>query len=81
MRQIASKSPHGRRFVIPKALTGGMDLIILTRDVYEREVRQGREIANALQLIAEGERAHREGRTLKASSLQKALALHAKRSH
>ena len=57
-----------------------MELVILTRDVYEREVTRSKEITDALQAIAEGERAHREGRTLKAASLEEALKLHAKRS-
>ena len=71
---------NGQRIVIPKALTHGMELVVLTRETYEREVLRTKEIADALRAIAEGERAHREGRTLKASSLEEALKLHAKRS-
>ena len=67
--------------MIPKTFTHGMELVILTREVYEREVKRSQEIADALQAIAEGERAYRERRTLKASSLEEALKLHAKRSH
>ena len=72
---------NGLRIVIPKQLTGGAELIVLSRETYEREVRRGKAIADALQIIAEGERAYREGRTLKASSLEEALRLHAKRLH
>lgn len=71
--------PH--RMLIPKAFTHGMELVILPRAVYEREVQRGKEVAEALQMIAEGERAYRTRRTLKASSLEEALKLHAKRSH
>ena len=78
MRRTASKTKNG--VVIPKTFTRGMELVILTREVYEREVTRNQEIADALHAIAEGERAHREGRTLKAASLEEALKLHAKRS-
>jgi len=54
---------------------------VLTREEYEREVLHSREVAQALRVIAEGEREYREGRILKASSLEEALKLHAKRSH
>ncbi len=79
MRRTAAKLRNGK-LVIPKTLTGGIELVILTRDLYEREVRHGKGIADALHVIAEGERAYREGRTLKASSLEEALKLHGKRS-
>ena len=81
LRRATSKSGNGVRMVIPKTLTRGRELVVLTRETYEREVKRGRQIADALQAIAEGERAYREGRTLKASSLEEALKLHAKRSH
>ncbi len=81
MRRTITKLRNGSRLVIPKALTHGMELIVLTRETYEREVKRGKEIAHALQVIAEGERAHREGRTVHASSFEEALKLHAKRSH
>lgn len=80
MRRTIPKARNGVRIVIPKALTHGMELIILSRDTYEREVRRGKEIAWTLQIIAEGERAYREERTLKAASLAEALKLHDKRS-
>ena len=80
MRRGVVKSRNGKRIVIPRRLTGGIELIVLTRETYEREVRRGQDIADALQIIAEGERAYRTGRTLKASSLEEALKLHAKRS-
>lgn len=80
MRRATRTARNGVKIVIPKALTHGMELIILSRETYEREVRRGKEIADALQVIAEGERAYREGRTLKAASLEEALKLHAKRS-
>lgn len=81
MRRTALKPRNGVRVVIPKTMTHGSELIILTRETYEREIRRGREVATALQKIAEGEQAYREGRTLQASSLEEALKLHAKRSH
>ena len=81
MRRMLIKANNGSRMVIPKTFTHGMELVILTREVYEREVKRNKVIGDALQAIAEGERAHREGRTLKASSLEEALKLHAKRSH
>ncbi len=81
MRRVATKGRNGRRVVIPKTLTRGSELVVLTREAYEQEVQRGREIVDVLHAIAEGERAYREGRTLKASSLEEALKLHAKRSH
>ena len=80
MRRATQKAGNGVKIVIPKTLTHGMELIILSRETYEREVRRGKEIATALQVIAEGERAYRQGRAVKASSLDEALKLHAKRS-
>ena len=81
MRRATFKVGNAPRLVIPKAFTHGMELVILTREVYEREVKRTQEITEALQAITEGERAYREGRTLKATSLEEALKLHAKRSH
>lgn len=66
---------------IPRTLTHGRELVVLTREEYEKEVLRSREIAEALRIVAEGEREYREGRTLKASSLEEALRLHAKRPH
>jgi hypothetical protein len=81
MRRVTSKPHSSPPLVIPKALTHGIELIVLTRETYEREVKRGKDIARALQVIAEGEHAHREGRTVRASSLEDALKRHAKRSH
>ena len=80
MRQITHKRRSRPRVVIPKTFTRGMELVVLTRERYEQEVRRGKEIAATLQAIAEGERAHREGRTLAASSLEEALKRHATRA-
>ncbi len=74
--------PHYRAVIaIPRALTHGKELVVLTRETYEREVHRAKEIADVLQIVAAGEREHREGRMLRAASLQEALTLHAKRSH
>ena len=81
MRHVTSRPRHNPPLVIPKALTHGIELIVLTRETYEREVKRGKDIAHALQVIVEGEQAHREGRTVRASSLEDALKQHAKRSH
>ncbi len=64
---------------IPKRLTKGKELVVLTKEEYERLVQRREETLHALRVIAEGERAHREGKTLQASSLEEALRLHAKR--
>ena len=79
IRRAISKIRHGRMVSIPRTVTRGKELVVLTRDEYERVIRHTREVVEALQIIAEGEQAHREGRTLKASSLEEALRLHAKR--
>lgn len=81
MRRAAPKWRPGKRIVIPRALTLGAELVVLTREAYEQEILRGKEIADTLRIIAEGERAYREGRALKASSLEEALKLHAKHSH
>ncbi len=64
------KSRNGSVMVIPHTLTNGKDLVVLTRDEYE-----------TLHVIAEGERAYRVRKTVKASSLEDALKLHARRAH
>ncbi len=82
MRRMPSKAKfgNGHTIVIPRRLTHGKDLVVMTREEYERNVHRSDEILHALQVIAEGERAHREGRTVKAASLDEALRRHAKRS-
>ena len=72
---------YGSVIAIPRALTHGKELVVLTREAYERDVRHTKEIVEALQIVASGEREYREGRTVRASSLEEALKLHAKRSH
>ncbi len=81
MHRSMARVRHSRVIAIPRTVTHGRELVILTRDAYEQEVRRSREIAEALHTIAEGEREYQAGRTLKASSLEEALKLHAKRSH
>ena len=71
----------GLTLTIPKRITHGEELVLLRKDEYERLVRHKEEVANALRIIAEGEKAYREGRTIKAFSLKEALKIHAKRSH
>ena len=80
MHRAVSKARNGSIVSIPRRMTHGKELVVLTREEYERIVRRTRDITEALQIIAEGEQAYREGRTLKASSLEEALKLHAKRS-
>ena len=81
MPRAVSKARNGSIVSIPRRMTHGKELIVLTREEYERIVRRTRDIAEALQILAEGEQAHREGRTLRASSLEEALRLHAKHPH
>lgn len=71
----------GPILTVPKRLTHGEELVVLRKDEYERLLRRTEGIADALKIIAEGERAYREGRTVKASSLKEALRLYAKRPH
>ncbi len=71
----------GSTFTIPRRITNGEELVLLRRDEYERLIHQKEEIAHTLKVIAEGEKAYREGRTVKASSLKEALKIYAKRSH
>ena len=66
---------------IPKRLTHGEELVVLRRDEYNHLLRQAQETADALKIIAEGENAYRQGRTVKASSLKEALKIYAKRPH
>ena len=63
---------------ISKKLTGGKELVILSRGEYECLVRRNQEIVEVLRIIAEGEKAHREGKTITASSLDEALKIYAK---
>ena len=81
MHRGIPRARHSSVVAIPRTLTHGRELVVLTREEYEREVLHSREVAQALRVIAEGEREYREGRILKASSLEEALKLHAKRSH
>lgn len=71
----------GPTLTIPRRMTHGEELIVLRRDEYERLIRHAEETAEALRVIAEGEKAFREGRTIKASSLKEALKIYAKRPH
>jgi phage pi2 protein 07 len=71
----------GLTITIPKRITHGEELVLLRKDEYERLIRHKKEIVHALRVIAEGEKAYREGRTIKASSLKEALKIYAKRSH
>ena len=64
---------------IPQKITKGEELIILTRKEYERRLKHAKGVAHALQVIAEGEKAYREKRTIQASSLEDALKIYAKR--
>lgn len=63
---------------IPQKLTGGKELVILPRDEYERLVQRNQEIVEVLRIIAEGEKAYREGKTIATSSLDEALKIYAK---
>jgi len=63
---------------IPKRLTKGKELVVLTKEEYERLVKQREEILHALHVMTEGEKAYREGKTLRASSLQEALRFRAR---
>jgi diadenosine tetraphosphate (Ap4A) HIT family hydrolase len=71
----------GHVLTVPKRLTHGEELVVLRKDEYERLLRQTEEMCDALKIIAEGEQAYREGRTIKASSLKEALRLYGKRAH
>lgn len=71
----------GPTLTIPKQMTHGEELVVLRRDEYEQLIRHTEETAEALRVIAEGEKAFREGRTIKASSLKEALKIYAKRPH
>ena len=71
----------GPTLTIPKRMTHGEELVVLRRDEYEDLIRHAEETAEALRVIAEGEKAFREGRTIKASSLKEALKIYAKRPH
>ena len=64
---------------IPSKITKGEEIIILTRQEYERRIRQAKGVAKALRIIAEGEKAYRSKRTVSASSLEEALEKYAKR--
>ena len=64
---------------IPRRITHGEELVVLPREEYERIIRHNAEVVQALRVIAEGERAHREGKTIKASSLREALKIYAKK--
>ena len=71
----------GPTLTIPKRITHGEELVLLRKDEYEQLICHKEEIAHILRVIAEGEKAYREGRTIKATSLKEALKIHVKRSH
>lgn len=81
MHRTVGRGLRGSVVSIPRALTHGRELVVLTREEYERKVLRSQEISGALRIIAEGERDYQEGRTLKAASLADALKLHARRPH
>ena len=64
---------------IPRRLTKGEELVVLTKEEYTRIVRHNEETSEVLRIIAEGEKAYREGKTITASSLKQALKLYAER--
>ena len=64
---------------IPRKITKGEEIIILTRQEYERRIRQAKGVAKALRIIAEGEKAYRTKRTVSASSLEEAIKIYEKR--
>mgnify|MGYP001596334937 FL=1 len=69
----------GLTLTIHKQMTHGEELVLLRKDEYERLIHHKEEVTRALRIIAEGEKAYRDGRTIKASSLKEALRLYAKR--
>lgn len=68
----------GHTLTIPKRITHGEELVLLRKDEYERLIHHKEEILHTLKVIAEGEKAYREGRTIKASSVKEALKIYAK---
>ena len=50
----------GPTLTIPKRITHGDELVLLRKDEYERLIRHKEEIAHALRVIAEGEKAYSE---------------------
>lgn len=70
----------GPVLTISRRITHGEEFVLLRKDEYEQLVRYNEEIAHSLKIIAEGEKARREGRTVKASSLKEALKIYASRS-
>ena len=66
---------------IPRRITHGEELIILTREEYERRVRQTGEILRTLKIIAQGEKELKEGKTIIAASLKEALKTYAEARH
>jgi len=58
---------------IPRRFTKGKELVILTKDEYNRLVKHKEETIEVLRIIAEEEKAYREGKTISASSLEQAL--------
>ena len=64
---------------IPKRLTKGKELVVLTKDEYKHIIKHREEVMQVLRIIVEGEKAYRNGKTITASSLEEALKLYAKR--
>jgi len=61
---------------IPHKLTKGKELVVLTREEYEKILNHNEKVAEVLKIIAEGEEAYREKRTIAASSLEEALKIY-----
>ncbi|PIU68020.1 MAG: hypothetical protein COS84_02245 [Armatimonadetes bacterium CG07_land_8_20_14_0_80_40_9] len=61
---------------IPQKLTKGKELVVLTREEYEKILNHNEKVAEVLKIIAEGEEAYREKRTIAASSLEEALKIY-----
>lgn len=54
---------------IPKQVTGGADLVVLTKEAYDKLQRQLLEVEDALKKIKRGEQEYKNGQTKETASL------------
>ncbi|OIO72518.1 MAG: hypothetical protein AUJ85_10115 [Elusimicrobia bacterium CG1_02_37_114] len=54
---------------IPKRLTHGEELVVLTKKEYEDAIQKNKEILEVLKIIAQGEKEYRQGKTKPIHSL------------
>lgn len=60
---------------------GVKELVVMDKKEYEKELKQRKELADALQMVRQGEQELREGKTIVARGLSEAMKKYARKKH